>query len=87
MTLLDETISPLVLQGQSVYMILQNHPEITLCEKTIYNYIDSGVLSVGNLDLPKKVKYKVRKSHEFTVDDSGIFSGRTYKDFQAFLML
>ena len=56
LTLLDETISPLVLQGQSVYMILQNHPEITLCEKTIYNYIDSGVLSVGNLELPKKVK-------------------------------
>ena len=85
LTMLDETVSPLVMQGQSVYMILQNHPEITLCEKTIYNYIDSGFLSVGNIDLPKKVKYKVRKSHEFTVDDSGIFSGRTYKDFQAFI--
>ena len=85
LTLLDETISPLVLQGQSVYMILQNHPEITLCEKTIYNYIDSGVLSVGNLELPKKVKYKVRKSHETTINDSGIFVGRTYKDFLAFI--
>lgn len=85
LTLLDETISPLVLQGQSVYMILQNHPEITLCEKTIYNYIDSGVLSVGNLELPKKVKYKVRKSYETTINDSGIFVGRTYKDFLAFI--
>lgn len=82
---MDETISPLIRQGQSVYMILQNHPEIALCEKTIYNYIDSGALSVDNLDLPKKVKYKVRKSHETTVDDSGIFEGRTYKDFQAFV--
>lgn len=66
-------------------MILQNHPEITLCEKTIYNYSDSGVLSVGNLELPKKVKYKVRKSHETTINDSGIFVGRTYKDLLAFI--
>ncbi|MBR3918753.1 MAG: IS30 family transposase, partial [Clostridia bacterium] len=66
-------------------MILQNHPEITLCEKTIYNYIDSGVLSVGNLELPKNVKYKLRKSHETTINDSGIFVGLTYKDFLAFI--
>lgn len=40
LALLDETVSPLIRQGQSVYMILHNHPEITQCEKTIYNYID-----------------------------------------------
>ncbi len=85
LALLDETISPLVRQGQSVYMILQNHPEITQCEKTIYNYIDSGALSVGNIDLPKKVKYKVRKSQETTPNTSGIYEGRCYKDLQAFL--
>lgn len=85
LALLDETVSPLIRQGQSVYMILQNHPEITLCEKTIYNYIDSGALSVGNLDLPKKVKYKVRKSQEPQADETGIFEGRSYKDFQMFI--
>lgn len=85
LALLDETVSPLIRQGQSVYMILQNHPEITQCEKTIYNYIDSGALSVGNLDLPKKVKYKVRKSQESQAEVTGIFEGRSYKDFQIFL--
>lgn len=59
---LDELVSPLILQGQSPYMILQDHPEIPLSEKTIYNYIESGALSVRNIDLPKKVKYKVRTS-------------------------
>lgn len=82
---LDATVSPLILNGQSPYMILENHTEITLCEKTLYNYIDSGALSVGNLDLPKKVKYKVRKSHDSEIDDTGIFVGRTYKDLQDFL--
>ena len=43
---LDELVSPLILNGQSPYMILQHHPEIPYSEKTIYNYIESGALSV-----------------------------------------
>lgn len=82
--LLDELVSPLFLQGHSPYMILQNHPEITLSEKTIYNYIESGALSFKNIDLPKKVKYKVRTSHPSESVDSEIYEGRTYKDYQAF---
>ena len=38
---------------QSVYTILNNHPEITQCEKTIYNYIDAGVFSI-EMDLQRK---------------------------------
>lgn len=85
LALLDETVSPLIRQGQSVYAILQNHPEITQCEKTLYNYIESGALSVGNLDLPKKVRYKPRRAHASEISDTGIFEGRTYKDYQAFI--
>ena len=66
-------------------MILQNHPEIKLSEKTLYNYIDSGALTVKNIDLPKKVKYKVRNTHSTENTDSSIYEGRTYKDFQNFL--
>ena len=73
------------MQGQSPYMILQNHPEISCSEKTLYNYIDSGALSVKNIDLPKKVKYKVRISHYPQLQDMSIYEGRTYKALQAFL--
>ena len=83
---LDDIISPLVENGQSVYTILHNHPEITQCEKTIYNYIDDGVFSVGNMVLPKKVTYKPRQSHGTEIDDTGVFEGRTYKDLQNYLM-
>ena len=82
---LDATVSPLIRNGQSPYMIIQNHPEITQCEKTLYNYIDQGALSVSNLDLPKQVKYKPRKAHQSEIDDTGIFDGRTYKDYEAFV--
>lgn len=83
--LLDELVSPLILQGQSPYMILQNHPEIPLSEKTIYNYIESGAFSVKNIDLPKKVKYKVRNCHSPEPLDKAVYESRTYKDYQAFL--
>lgn len=84
---LDELISPLILQGQSPYMILTNHPEINLSEKTIYNYIDIGALSVKNIDLSKKVKYKVRKTDRDKEKkrDMTIYECRTFKDYQTFL--
>lgn len=82
---LDEQVSPLIRKGQSPYTILRNHPEIGLSEKTIYNYIDLGALSVKNIDLPKKVAYKVRNVHKTEIEDPGVLVGRTFKDFQAFL--
>ena len=33
---LAHIICPLIKQGQSIYTILENHPEISQCEKTIY---------------------------------------------------
>ncbi len=66
-------------------MILQNHPEIPYSEKTLYNYIETGALRVKNIDLPKKVKYKIRSSGSSEPADKAIYEGRTYKDLQAFL--
>ena len=85
LTVLDELITPLIRQGHSPYMILQHHPEIGLSEKTIYNYIDSGALTARNIDLPKKVVYKVRSDHSSEASDKSVFEGRSYKDYQNFL--
>lgn len=79
---LDELITPLITQGHSPFMILQNHPEIKQCEKTIYNYIDCGALTVKNIYLPKKVKYKVKNTNASDKNDMEIFHGRIYKNFQ-----
>ena len=52
-----------------------------LDERTIYNYIDAGLLSVGNLDLPRKVCYKARKKKKPLRVDKQCHLGRTYDDF------
>lgn len=54
-------------------------------ERTIYNYIDNGILSVCNLDLPRKVCYKKRKTKKSVQVDKKCHAGRTYEDFLAFL--
>lgn len=55
--------------------------------KTLYNYIDQGLFTARNIDLPKKVKYRERKKkrQEPTVDYS-YRQNRTYKDYQAYIM-
>lgn len=59
---IDRIISPLIKQGQSIHQIcVNNADEIMLDERTIYNYVDAGLLPVGNIDLPRKIRYKVRK--------------------------
>lgn len=86
LTSMDELVTPLLLKGQSPYVILNNHPELGITEKTLYNYIDIGALTAKNIDLPKKIKYKVRKSEiKNKKDASKIYEGRTHTDFCTFI--
>lgn len=80
--ILDDTVKPLILQGQSPYMILANHPELGISVKTLYNYIDMGLLLTRNADLKRKVKFKKRKCHGTQITNREIFTGRTYQDFR-----
>lgn len=50
-------------------------------ERTIYNYVDAGLLSVGNMDLPRKVRYKIRKKKPSVRVDKQYHLSRTYEDF------
>jgi IS30 family transposase len=83
---LDEVVSPLVKQGQSIHQICSNNADLIMVdERTIYNYIDAGLLSIGNLDLPRKVRYRKRKKKKTVRIDKKCHVGRTYEDFLAFM--
>ena len=83
---IDDIVSPLIRQGQSIHHICRNNADLIMCdEKSIYNYIDAGLLSVGNIDLPRKVRYRVRKKKRTVHIDKQCHTGRTYEDFLAFL--
>lgn len=87
--MLDDMISPLLKQGQSLAHIYAFHGhEIPCSRKTLYNYIDQGVFTARNIDLRRKVRYKCKPrktgtrislaSKEFRI-------GRTYEDFQKYI--
>lgn len=78
-------------KGQSIHhTVVANGGEelIGYSEKTIYNYIDLGVIpGVINLDLPRKVRYRKRKknSNQYIKVDKSCRVGRTYDDYLAFM--
>ena len=86
---LDALVSPLIKKGQPLTHIYAAHgDEIPVSQRTLYNYIDSGLLSVGNLDLRRKVGYRSRRKKK---QESEAFlnqqfrAGRTYQDFLAYM--
>lgn len=80
---MDKVVAPLIKNGQSPYMVVANHPELNVSVKTLYNYIDNGILTVRNVDLKRKVRFKPRKSHKTQIVRREIFVGRTHDDFKA----
>ena len=59
---LNKLVSPLIKKGQPLTHIYAEHKdELSVSQRTLYNYIGSGMLSIGNLDLRRKVGYRPRK--------------------------
>lgn len=80
---LDNLVSPLIKQGQSIKLIYANHKDEIPCSiRCLYNYIDMGLLSAKNIDLPRRVRYKVRnKNGTKKKKDYSYKIGRTYDEF------
>lgn len=83
--IINKDIVPLVKdKKQSVNQIFINHPDILYFSKTtFYTYINNGVISLKNNDLPRKVKYKPRKksSNKENKRNTAILLNRTYEDY------
>lgn len=60
---IDEIIYKTVVeQKQSIHhCLVANKDKIKKSEKTIYNWIDEGILKTKNIDLPRKTGFKIRK--------------------------
>lgn len=90
---LGNLIKPLLDKGQSLYVICQNHPEIKVCEQTLYNYIEDGVfkdagLSITCMDLKRQVSRKLPKKKKVEYSkrqDRSFLKGRSYQDFKEYM--
>ena len=82
-------VAPLIRKGQPISHIYAEHgEEIGVSPRTLYRYIDAGLLKVSNFDLRRKVSYKQRKKKR---EESEAFQNqkfrqtRTYTDFLKYM--
>lgn len=84
---MERLLAPRIKKGQSINHILCAHAdELPMSVKTIYRYIDQGLMCVRNGDLPRKIYIKPRKKKptlEHKVDRKCRL-GRTLGDYDRF---
>ena len=84
---LNALVSPLIMNGQPLSHIFAVHADDIPCSmRTLYNYIDQGLLDARNLDLPRRVRFKKRRKHNKsgTENVQHYRIKRTYKDFEKY---
>lgn len=58
---MDKIIKEEVDKGHPFYMIVLDHLEFNITERTLYYYQEKSYLSCKNIDLPRIVRYHKRK--------------------------
>ena len=85
---INDTISPLLKKGQSLPTICERYrDELPVTDRTIYSYIDAGLLDARNIDLRRKLRRPERKkSGPVLRVDRKCHIDRTYEDCQAYMV-
>jgi IS30 family transposase len=84
---INDTISPLLKKGQALPTICERYrDELPVTDRTIYSYIDAGLLDARNIDLRRKLRRPERKkSGPVLRVDRKCHMGRTYEDYQTYM--
>lgn len=86
---INDVISPLMIhKHHSVnHVFIQHGDLLNFSKPTFYRYIDLGVLNVRNIDLARKVRFKVKKEYDYTREKTNpkIKVGRFYSNFKDYL--
>lgn len=72
-----------------IHIYEANKEAIPVTDRTIYHWIETGILDIKNIDLRRKVTYKIRKSKNVLskLELKRIKEGRSYEDYQTFMLL
>ena len=88
---INDVVAPLMIhKHHSINHVYIKHPDILPFSKsTFYKYIDLGILNVRNIDLQRKVKFKINKEYNNTIVrekcNSKIKVGRFYTDLKEYI--
>ena len=83
---IDDVVSPLLKKGQSLHHIAVHHAdELMKSERTLYSYINSGLFTARNIDMPRTVRMRPRKNVSKTLKvDKSCRIGRDFDCFNEY---
>lgn len=84
---IDEIVSPRLQKGQSIHSICADEKDVlNLSERSVYKYVNKGLLSAKPTDLQRTVQRRPRKKAGPAVKvDKQCYKDRTYTDFEKYL--
>jgi IS30 family transposase len=84
---LDSVVSPEIKRGQAVSVVWNTHKgEMPVSDRTLYTYINSGLLDADNFDLRRKLRMPSRKkSGPVLRVDKQCHIGRSYEDYESYM--
>ena len=84
---IDDIVSPLLIKGQSLHHIAVHHADqLMKSERTLYAYINSGLFTARNMDMPRTVRMRPRKNVSKNLKvDKACRLGRDFSCFQAYM--
>lgn len=88
---LNDIIYPLMThKHHSINQVYIEHPELLpFAKSTFYRYIDMGILKIRNIDLQRKVRFRIQKEYDYirTKTNTKIKINRFYSDLKEYLDL
>ena len=83
---MDDIVSPLLIKGQSLHHIAVHHAdELMKSERTLYAYINNGLFTARNLDMPRTVRMRPRKNVSKNLKvDKACREGRDFSCFRTY---
>ena len=81
---IENTISSAVRNGQQIYHAIKAN-NLPVSVSTVYRHIKKGYYSISPLNLPRMVKFKLRRKRETTFVPYAVKQDRRYEDFLEFM--
>lgn len=84
---IDDIISPLLGRGQSLHHIAVHHADALMkSERTLYSYINSGLFTARNIDMPRTIRMRPRKNVSKNLKvDRACRIGRDFSSFRKYM--
>ena len=86
-TVLDKTLSQLIIDGQSIHVAMLSVNRCDVSESTIRRYINNGLLLAKRHHLPNAVRFKVKKEYNYSrkrINVKTLYK-RTYEDYLEYI--